>query len=65
LNIVMPRPNILFDMLTGRPLRVSRACAAANGVLAGLLLAPALAATVVSTWARGGGTLIVAARHRG
>jgi hypothetical protein len=44
---------------------VSRACVAANVVLAGLLLIPALAATVLSTWAGQGGTLVVAARPRG
>jgi hypothetical protein len=61
----MPRPNILFDALTRRPRRVSRACVAANVVLAGLLVVPALAATLLSTWAGQGGTLIVAARRRG
>jgi SAM-dependent methyltransferase len=65
LNRIMPRPNILFDALTRGPRRVSRACVAANVVLAGLLLIPALAATVLSTWAGQGGTLIVATRRRG
>jgi SAM-dependent methyltransferase len=65
LNRLMPRPNILFDTLTRRPRRVSRARVAANVVLAGLLLIPALAATVLSTWAGQGGTLVVAARPRG
>jgi SAM-dependent methyltransferase len=65
LNRIMASPNILFDALTRRPRRVSRAVVAANVVLAGLLLIPALAATVLSTWAGQGGTLIVAARRRG
>jgi SAM-dependent methyltransferase len=64
LNRIMPRPNILFDALTRRPRRVSRALVAANAVLAGLLLLPAFVATVVSTWAGQGGTIIVAARRR-
>ena len=65
LNVIMPRPNILFDMLTHRPPRVSRALIAVNAVLATVLLLPALVATVASIWARRGGTLIVAARRRG
>jgi SAM-dependent methyltransferase len=64
LNRVMPRPNILFDALTRRPRRVSRVRLAANAVLALLALIPAFGATVVSTWAGQGGTMIVAARHR-
>jgi SAM-dependent methyltransferase len=64
LNRAMPRPNILFDALTRRPRRVSRALVAANAALAALGLLPALAATVISTWAGRGGTLIVAARRR-
>jgi hypothetical protein len=64
LNRIMARPNILFDALTRRPRRVSRALVAANVVLAGLGLIPALVATVLSTWMRQGGTIIVAARRR-
>ena len=63
LNCVMPRPNILFDGLTRRPRRVSRTLVAANTVLGGLLLLPAIIATVLSTCAGRGGTLVVAARH--
>ena len=61
LNGVMPRPNILFDALTRRPRRVSRALVAVNAILAALLLIPAFGATVLSTWAGRGGTIIVAA----
>ena len=64
LNGVMPRPNILFDVLTRRPRRVSRLRLAANAVLALLALIPAFGATVVSTWMGQGGTMIVAARRR-
>jgi SAM-dependent methyltransferase len=64
LNGVMSHPNILFDALTGRARRVSRARVAANLVLAGLLAAPALAATVFSTLAGQGGTLVLAGRSR-
>jgi SAM-dependent methyltransferase len=63
LNRIMPRPNILFDALTRRPRRVSRAWVAASAALAALWLIPAFCATVVSTWAGQGGTLIVAARR--
>ena len=61
LNRAMPRPNILFDALTRRPRRVSRALVAANAILAVLLLIPAFVATVLSTWMGRGGTIIVAA----
>jgi SAM-dependent methyltransferase len=64
LNGVMPQPNILFDVLTRRPRRASRALVAANVVLAGLLAAPALVATVLSTLAGQGGTLVMAGRAR-
>jgi hypothetical protein len=60
----MPQPNILFDVLTRRPRRASRALVAANVVLAGLLAAPALVATVLSTLAGQGGTLVMAGRAR-
>jgi SAM-dependent methyltransferase len=65
LNRIMPCPNILFDALTRRPRRVSRARVAANAALACVMLLPALIATVVSTWMGQGGTIIVAARRRG
>jgi hypothetical protein len=65
LNWLMPRPNLLFGHLTGRPRQASRALVALNVVLAALLLAPALAATAVSSWAGQGGTLVVAARRAG
>jgi SAM-dependent methyltransferase len=64
LNWMMPRPNILFDALTRRPRRASRLAVATSAALAALLLAPAFAATVVSTWAGRGGTIIMAARRR-
>jgi SAM-dependent methyltransferase len=64
LNLVMPRPNIVFDALTRRPRPVSRALVAANVGLAALGLLPAFAATVLSTWAGQGGTLIVAGQPR-
>jgi SAM-dependent methyltransferase len=63
LNRLMPHPNILFDGLTRRPRRVSRALVAANAFLAVLGLVPALGATVASTWLGRGGTIIVAARR--
>jgi SAM-dependent methyltransferase len=63
LNVVMPKPNILFDALTGRSRRVGRALIAANAALALFLLFPAVVATAVSGWMGRGGTLIVAAGH--
>jgi SAM-dependent methyltransferase len=63
LNRIMPRPNILFDALTRRPRRVSRALVAANAILGLLWLIPAFGATVVSTWMGQGGTLIVVGRR--
>ncbi len=63
LNCVMPQPNILFDLLTRRRRRVSRTLVAANAVLAGLLLLPAVLGTILSTWAGRGGTLVVACRR--
>lgn len=63
LNRIMPRPNILFDALTGRPRRVSRVLVVASVILAGIALVPALLATAVSSWAGQGGTLVVAARR--
>jgi SAM-dependent methyltransferase len=65
LNRVMLQPNILFDALTRRPRRVSRASVAVNVILGCLCLIPALAATVVSTLLGQGGTIVVAARRRG
>ena len=65
LNRVMPQPNILFDALTGRPRRVSRASVAVNVILGCLCLIPALVATVASTLLGQGGTIVVAARRRG
>lgn len=63
LNRIMPVPNILFDALTRRPRRVSRALVAVNAILASLWLIPAFGATVVSTWMGQGGTLILAGRR--
>ena len=63
LNRIMPKPNILFDALTRRPRRVSRALVAVNAILALLWLIPAFGATVLSTWMGQGGTLIVAGRR--
>jgi SAM-dependent methyltransferase len=63
LNRIMPRPNILFDALTRRPRRVSRAWVAVNALLALLGLLPAFGATVLSAFAGQGGTIVVAARR--
>ena len=63
LNWMMPRPNILFDALTRRPRRVSSALVAINQMLGVLLLVPAFVATVLSTSAGRGGTIMVAAKR--
>jgi SAM-dependent methyltransferase len=62
LNSFRPTANVLFDSLAGRPARVSRTEVYANYFAAMALAAPALAVTLISTSARCGGTLIVAAR---
>jgi SAM-dependent methyltransferase len=62
LNAVMPAPNILFDTLTRRRPPVAGWLIALNVVLCGILFFPAFAATVISTLAGRGGTIIVAAR---
>ena len=63
LNALMPRPNILFDLLTKRPSKAGLGLTVINVVLAVLLLLPALLATIVSTWAGQGGTIILVAQH--
>jgi hypothetical protein len=64
LNAVTGSPNVLFDSLTGKPRRVGRIRVAASYAAASAIALPALALTALSTLARRGGTLIVAARVR-
>ena len=61
LNAAGRTSNVLFDSLTGKPPRVSRVELAANYLAGAALAAPAMALTAISTLARRGGTLIVAA----
>jgi SAM-dependent methyltransferase len=65
LNVIMPRPNVLFDFLTRRPTKAAVWLTGLNVLLAVPLVIPAFIATVVSTWAREGGTIIVAAQTTG
>lgn len=65
LNMVASEPNLLFHVLTHRPVRAGlgeRALSLALGAAGGLLAVPATAA---ATLARQGGTLVVASKRSG
>jgi len=62
LNACVEMPNVLFDFLTGRAPRTGMLPIAISVLLAALALPAAFALTVLSTLARRGGTLIIAAR---
>ena len=64
LNGMLRMPNVLFDALTGRPPRTGRGPILWSLLFAVLAFPLAFLLTVISTLARGGGTLIVAARPR-
>jgi SAM-dependent methyltransferase len=65
LNAMLEMPNVLFDALTGRTRRTGRLPLLWSLAFAVLALPIAFVLTVISTLARRGGTLIVAARPRG
>ncbi len=65
LNAMLEMPNVLFDALTGRTRRTGRPPILWSLLFAVLAFPAAFLLTVVSTLARRGGTLIVAARPRG
>jgi len=61
LNAVLPKPNVLFQSLTGKPSHGGRGQLALSYALGSALAPAALAATALGTVARRGGTLIAIA----
>lgn len=64
LNRFLPEPNLFFNHLTGRRAAAGTVRLAASYLSGAAFTALALPATAISTLARRGGTLIVAARHQ-
>jgi SAM-dependent methyltransferase len=64
LNSVMPKPNVLFQSLTGKPRTTGTAQLALSYALGTALGPAAVAATALGTVTRRGGTLIAIARRR-
>ncbi|MFT3839373.1 MAG: class I SAM-dependent methyltransferase [Myxococcaceae bacterium] len=64
LNRLGPTPNVFFDLVTGRPVRVGRVRAAANLALGTAFTAAAVGAVAVTSALDDGGTLVVAGRKR-
>jgi SAM-dependent methyltransferase len=63
-NAVSPVPNVFFNLLIGKPLRVNKAIQVIHFGLGMLLTAGAVPAVAIGTLCRRGGTLVVAARPR-
>jgi hypothetical protein len=63
LNLVLPRPNVLFSSLTGRVSAAGAGQVAASFALGSALTAASLPAVPASTLARRGGTLVMAAQR--
>jgi SAM-dependent methyltransferase len=64
LNAALPRPNVLFQSLTGKPSHGGAGEVALSYALGAALAPAALAATAVGTAARRGATLVAIARPR-
>ncbi len=62
LNPIFPEPNLLFEILTGRPVHLSPAGRFLQYALGAFLFPFALTATILTTWARSGGTLLACFR---
>jgi len=62
LNALLKTPNVLFDALTGQPRRAGRGTLLFSLAFAGAMFPAAFALTVLSTFVRRGGTLIVSSR---
>lgn len=62
LNAVLPKPNVLFQSLTGKPSHGGKTERALSYVLGTALAPAALAATALGTVSRRGGTLVAIAR---
>lgn len=62
LNSVMPEPNMFFNCLTRKPVKIGKALLVANFFIGATLSALALPAVMVGTLTKRGGTLIAAAQ---
>ncbi len=58
LNKVHHKPNVLFDLLTGRKLQLSPLARTTQLLAGALLFTPAFILTVITTWLKVGGTLL-------
>ncbi len=58
INLIHKKPNVLFDMLTGRKLTMSILARSTQLLAGALLFTPAFILTVLTTWFRVGGTLL-------
>jgi len=63
LNMMFKEPNMLFELLTGRPVALGGRGKALQFALGALLFPLAFGATVVTTWAGSGGTLLACFRN--
>lgn len=61
-NVILRKPNVLFDALTGKPSRAGTLRLGMAFIGAAILAAPTLGLTLLSAACRRGGTLVVAAR---
>ncbi len=62
INTVQTKPNVLFDLLTGRKLQLSPSARLAQLLTGALLFPPAFVLTVLTTWFRDGGTLLLSSK---
>jgi len=62
INTVQKKPNVLFDMLTGRKLQMSSLARYTQLLAGALLFTPSFILTVLTTWLRVGGTLLQSAK---
>ncbi len=62
LNMIMPTPNVLFDTVTGRPAKHSRAEVAGNLLLGGVLALASAPLVPLAALARSGAVHVMAAR---
>ena len=58
INKVHHKPNVLFDLLTGRKLQLSPLARTTQLLAGALLFTPAFILTVITTWLQVGGTLL-------
>ncbi len=60
--MIMPTPNVLFDTVTGRPAKHSRAEVAGNLLLGGVLALASAPLVPLAALARSGAVHVMAAR---